>query len=173
MKKNLANYITFFRFLSVFPLVYFLEKEGNITASIIYLVAALSDLVDGYVARKQKSITNLGTLMDPIADKLIYITSLIVFIQKGYISFLPVLLISFREIGITGLRSVCYVNGKTFPAVKAGKIKAFIQQVSFFIILFFKNHLVSTLTIYAIVLITFQSSYIYLINMFNFLKKED
>ncbi len=173
MKSNLANYVTIFRFLMIFPLAYCLKRNYDFLAAIIYLIAGLSDILDGYIARKQKKITNFGILMDPIADKLIYITSLIVFLERGYISFLPLLLISFREVAITGLRSVCYVNGQVFPAVKAGKIKAFIQQISFFIILFFKDHIITTLTIYIIVFLTFQSSYGYLVNMFNFLKKED
>ncbi len=144
-RLNLANGITILRILAC-PVVFVLalsDRPGSLfVAFLLFLAAALSDLWDGYLARKHGWITNMGKLLDPLADKLLLVATFVPFFlvsrsgdPLGLIPWwggLPVwvmVVIFGREILVTILRSWAAQRGSVVPAGQSGKIKAFIQNI--------------------------------------------
>lgn len=144
-RLNLANGITVARILAC-PGVFFLalsDRPGSLfLAFLLFLAAALSDLWDGYLARKHGWITNMGKLLDPLADKLLLVSTFVPFFivsrsgdPLGLIPWwgmLPVwvmVVIFGREILVTVLRSWAAQRGSVVPSGQSGKIKAFIQNI--------------------------------------------
>ena len=137
------NYISISRIILIVPIIFFLEPDGgnsNYISLILFLFAALTDFLDGYVARKMNLESDLGALLDLLADKLLIVISLIYFLTSfnSFYYLLPILLIVAREISISSLRqyiSESTENIKTSPS-KIGKFKTFSQilAVSFIIL---------------------------------------
>lgn len=101
---------------------------GNETlALVIFLVAALTDMLDGYLARKWSQITTLGMLLDPIADKLLISASLIALVEVRAVPAWMVILIIGRDFAISGLRSIAMSEGYLIPASDLGKSKMVLQ----------------------------------------------
>ncbi|MGZ9842183.1 CDP-diacylglycerol--glycerol-3-phosphate 3-phosphatidyltransferase [Weissella confusa] len=149
---NLPNKLTVFRMIliPVFMLVLALPLDWgtlqvagavlpvtHLVAAIIFIVASLTDLADGKIARKYKLVTNFGKFADPLADKLLVMTALIFFVQLGWVPAWMVAIIVIRELAITGLRTLIVENnGKVLAAAMPGKIKTASQMVaiSFFLL---------------------------------------
>lgn len=149
---NLPNKLTVFRmiWIPVFMLVLALPLDWgtlqvagavlpvtHLVAAIIFIVASLTDLADGKIARKYKLVTNFGKFADPLADKLLVMTALIFFVQFGWVPAWMVAIIVIRELAITGLRTLIVENnGKVLAAAMPGKIKTASQMVaiSFFLL---------------------------------------
>lgn len=93
----------------------------------LFIVAALTDLADGYYARKYGIITGFGKFMDPLADKILVSSALVSFIALGYVSPLPVMLIIGREFAITGLRLLAAYRGVVISPSWWAKVKTFLQ----------------------------------------------
>jgi CDP-diacylglycerol---glycerol-3-phosphate 3-phosphatidyltransferase len=136
---NLPNLLTLLRIFFVPLLVAALVQEnaeydiagqlvsGPVVALWIFLIAAFTDLLDGYIARRWGQITTVGTLLDPIADKLLISAALISLVQTGYVpAWLTILLIG-REFVISGLRSIAAAAGYTIKANDLGKTKMVFQ----------------------------------------------
>ncbi len=96
-------------------------------ALLIFLAAALTDMLDGYLARKWGQITTVGTLLDPIADKLLISAALIALVQVGVVPAWIVILIIAREFAVSGLRSIAASVGYTIRASELGKTKMVMQ----------------------------------------------
>ena len=130
---NLPNLITGSRFLLSGCLMFLLLLEQTPRAALVsfwvFAIAAGSDWIDGYFARKYKSITVLGKLMDPLADKVLVTTALIMLIPSGKIPAWVALIIMCREIVITGLRGVASSSGIVVAASGLGKLKSIIQYI--------------------------------------------
>lgn len=149
---NLPNKLTVFRMIliPVFMLVLALPLDWgtlqvagaqlpvtHLVAAIIFIVASLTDLADGKIARKYKLVTNFGKFADPLADKLLVMTALIFFVQFGWVPAWMVAIVVIRELAITGLRTLIVENnGKVLAAAMPGKIKTASQMVaiSFFLL---------------------------------------
>jgi len=149
---NLPNQLTVFRMIliPVFMLVLALPLAwGDLTvagatlpvthliAAIIFIIASLTDLADGKIARKYKLVTNFGKFADPLADKLLVMTALIFFVQFQWVPAWMVAIIVIRELAITGLRTLIVENnGKVLAAAMPGKIKTASQMIaiSFFLL---------------------------------------
>ena len=99
-------------------------------ASALFTVLAITDFFDGYLARKNKEVTNFGKLMDPIADKVLVISALIILTEKGMAASLPVVIISVREIFISGWRAHLGAEGKIIAAGLSGKAKTVMQVLA-------------------------------------------
>ncbi len=131
---NLPNLITAARFVLAGCLAALLATEQTtLIASIswlVFVVAAASDWVDGYFARRYQSITVLGKLMDPLADKVLVATALIMLIPLGLIPAWLALLILCRELMVTGLRGVASAAGIVVAASGLGKIKSIVQYIA-------------------------------------------
>ena len=107
----------------------FLIPYANIIALIIFLIAALTDFVDGYIARKYNMITDFGKFMDPLADKLLVTAALLIFIEKDLIASWIVFIILAREFMVTGLRTIAASKGVIMAAGWSGKLKTVIQFI--------------------------------------------
>ncbi len=130
---NLPNKITIFRMcmIPVF-LVFFLIDTipfHNAIALVIFIVACLSDALDGHLARKHNLVTNFGKFMDPLADKLLVCTALLCFLDAGTIPLLVVVVIVAREFIISGFRLVAAEGGLVLAASYWGKSKTAAQMV--------------------------------------------
>lgn len=130
---NLPNLITGSRFLLSGCLMLLLMLEQTPRAALVsfwvFAIAAGSDWIDGYFARKYKSVTALGKLMDPLADKVLVTTALIMLIPSGKIPAWIAVIILCREVVITGLRGVASSAGIVVAASSLGKIKSIIQYL--------------------------------------------
>ncbi|MGV8144949.1 MAG: CDP-diacylglycerol--glycerol-3-phosphate 3-phosphatidyltransferase [Alkaliphilus sp.] len=135
---NLANKITIARILLI-PLfmVTLLSRipYGGEIAAFIFIIAALTDSLDGYIARKRKMVTNFGKFMDPLADKLLVSAALISLVEMGEISAWVVFIIIGRELTISILRAVAAAEGLVIAASWWGKFKTVTQVTAIIIIL--------------------------------------
>ena len=126
MRFNIPNQITLARIASVplFMYLLLLEKPvGTILAIVLFVLAAASDAVDGYLARSMKQTTVFGKFADPIADKLLIAGALISFVQLGELSAAVTMVIISREFLVTGLRIMAIAEGKVIAASPLGKLK--------------------------------------------------
>jgi CDP-diacylglycerol---glycerol-3-phosphate 3-phosphatidyltransferase len=129
---NLPNLLTFTRVLMIPVCLYFLEaggKRNGYFACLTFTIAAITDFFDGYLARKLNIVSVLGKLLDPLADKLIVMATLIYMVPMGRISAWAVVLLLGRELSITGLRSVAASEGVVISAGQDGKVKTALQMV--------------------------------------------
>src|SRR5437773_4099958 len=128
---NLPNSLTLFRiFLVPFMVVVLLTKFSDFLGLGIFLVAAITDYLDGYFARRLNKTTRLGTLLDPIADKLLMSAAFISLIELGLARAWMVVIIIGREFAVSGLRSIAAQQGVTIAASPLGKTKMFAQVVA-------------------------------------------
>ncbi len=129
---NLPNLLTMGR-MAMIPLVILLIDRGSPKdcwwAALVYSVAALTDLIDGWLARRMHVVSVLGKFLDPLADKLLVMAVLIYMIPMGRISTWAVALLLAREISVTGLRSIASSEGVVIAAGDDGKTKTALQMV--------------------------------------------
>lgn len=129
---NLPNLLTFAR-VAIIPVVLWLIDRGTpkdcILAAIVYSLAALTDLLDGYLARRMGIVSVLGKFLDPLADKLLVMASLVWMVPMGRIQEWAVVLILAREISVTGLRSIASSEGLVIAAARGGKSKTALQMI--------------------------------------------
>jgi len=128
---TLPNLLTAIRIAFV-PFVLWLLYQGTPQARaitlVLYTVATLTDFFDGYLARKYKSVSYTGKMLDPLADKFIVNLTLVLMVQMGDVPVFPVLIILAREFYIFGVRNIAVEKGLTIPAGQSGKIKTFVQM---------------------------------------------
>ncbi len=119
--------------LVVVLLTKFPEKE--IIGGSIFLLASITDLLDGYIARRRKQITRLGTLLDPVADKLLISAAFISLVELRLVPAWMVVIILGREIAVMGLRSIASSQGLSIPPSSLGKFKMISQVVVIMILI--------------------------------------
>ena len=129
---NLPNKLTTFRVILIPFFVFFLlapyfEGYGNYIALVIFIVASLTDFLDGKIARKYNLVTNFGMFMDPLADKLLVCSAMICLIQTGQLAAWSVVIIIAREFIISGFRLIASDNGVVIAASYWGKFKTTFQ----------------------------------------------
>ncbi len=137
---NLPNTLTLVRIvmIPIFMVAILLKLPGgkayfyyqDQVAAIIFVLAAATDGIDGYIARKWSQVTNLGKFLDPLADKLLVSAALIALIQLGTVSAWIVWVILAREFAVTGLRAIAASEGVVISASKLGKLKTLAQVVA-------------------------------------------
>ena len=131
---NLANKLTIMRiFLVPIFLVFIAVKGipyGKTIATTIFILAALTDKLDGYIARSRNQITRFGKFMDPLADKLLVTAALVSLVELQVLSTWTAMIIIAREFAVTGLRSVAAAEGVVIAASPWGKAKTVIQIVA-------------------------------------------
>jgi CDP-diacylglycerol--glycerol-3-phosphate 3-phosphatidyltransferase len=128
---NMPNVLTLLRIVlaPVFMLFFVVDNfYMKLVGLCLFVVAALTDLADGYYARKYGIITGFGKFMDPLADKILVSSALIAFIALKYVSAVPVILIVGREFAITGLRLMVAYKSVVIPASFLAKVKTFLQM---------------------------------------------
>lgn len=107
----------------------------NLVALLIYVVAAVTDALDGHIARSRNMITTFGKFADPIADKLLTTTMFLLFLSRGMIPFVPVFIMIARDTVVDGCRMLAASNGKVVAAQMMGKLKTVFQMVTVALIL--------------------------------------
>lgn len=135
---NLPNVLTLVRILLIPVFVMLLldpTPDRSLAAAIVFVIAAVTDLLDGYVARKTGQITKLGRLLDPIADKLLVLSALILLVQVDRVTALVAILIIAREVAVTGLRAIAASEGMIMSAEVTGKYKMALQVVAIVLLL--------------------------------------
>ncbi len=141
---NLPNTVTMLR-VSVVPVLLLLPfswaqgKQGSQVIAWLFIVAALTDIVDGWLARRGQMVTHIGKLLDPLADKLLVSTALVMLLAIGRIpvsaAWMVVVIIG-RELAVTGLRGIASAGGQVMGASWLGKAKTFTQNFAIGALLF-------------------------------------
>ena len=136
MKFNLANFLTIARII-VIPIIviciYLKSPFYGWIAFILFCIASITDYFDGYIARIRNEITNFGTFLDPIADKLLVAAVILILTSKGIIAdweTIPALIILLREIAVSGLREYLAKIKVSVPVSKISKIKTSFQLIA-------------------------------------------
>ena len=147
---NLPNKLTTFRVILIPFFVFFLlapyfEGYGNYIALVIFIVASLTDFLDGKIARKYNLVTNFGKFMDPLADKLLVCSALIALVDFDKVAAWIVIIIIAREFIISGFRLIASDNGIVIAASYWGKFKTTFQMIGV-VLLIFNIPALSTLT---------------------------
>lgn len=130
---NLANVITLIRVFFVVPIVALLCFEGPTTcllAAFLFVLASITDFVDGHIARKENMVTNFGKFLDPLADKLLICSTLVMCSSLGWVPAWVTIVIIARELAVTGLRAMAADEGVVIAADKYGKAKTVFQIIA-------------------------------------------
>lgn len=131
---NLPNKLTILRVIMIpffvfFMLAPYFEGYGNYIAVVLFILASLTDMLDGKIARKYNLVTNFGKFMDPLADKLLVCSAMICLIDKGLLASWIVIIIIAREFIISGFRLIASDNGIVIAASYWGKFKTVFQMM--------------------------------------------
>lgn len=152
---NLANKLTIFRILlvPVMIIVTFFHWQGEFLGiptvawilNCIFIIASITDKLDGYIARSRNQVTTFGKFLDPIADKVLVITALIILVEFGKLpAWIPTIIV-FREFIVSGYRLIAVENGgKVIAASIWGKLKTVTQMLAI-IVAFFDNNAFATI----------------------------
>jgi CDP-diacylglycerol--glycerol-3-phosphate 3-phosphatidyltransferase len=172
LKKNLPNLLTVSRILAIPVIVlsfYIQNRYANLITILTFMFACITDFVDGYLARAWKVQSRLGKLLDPIADKLIVVSTITMLIYKHKINdftVIPSIIIICREILVSGLREFLITANVSIPVSKAGKVKTFLQMVAV-IALILDNYIiikeVGAVFLWCAALMTIWSGYRYVV----------
>lgn len=139
---NLPNKLTLFRIflIPVLIIVMMLNIPSKyLVACIIFIVASITDAMDGYIARSRNLVTDFGKFMDPLADKLLVIATLTCMIEASLVSAWMVIIIVSRELTVSILRAIAAADGKVIAASGGGKLKTITQMLSIIVILLGAN----------------------------------
>jgi CDP-diacylglycerol--glycerol-3-phosphate 3-phosphatidyltransferase len=180
----LPNILTLGRLSAVIVIILGLRlgdggKTICVVVALFYLVAALSDLLDGYLARRYQNESNVGRFLDPMADKLLVASALIMLIPLGRVEAWVAFLIIAREIAVTSLRAVAVEKGLVIAASAQGKQKTLAQNIALFCLLYnyqllwADTHKVGTVILYVALISTYYSGFLYFYNFLKAAKKSD
>ncbi|MFH1691276.1 MAG: CDP-diacylglycerol--glycerol-3-phosphate 3-phosphatidyltransferase [Candidatus Omnitrophota bacterium] len=137
---NLSNKLTISRIGMAFLLMWFLfipSLMAKMAALVLFLLACLTDFLDGWIARKRGEISDFGKIMDPVADKILVLGIFLSFVELQLIPAWMVIVVIIREVVITGMRFFAIRRGVVLAAESAGKHKTVFQMVTIFFILVF------------------------------------
>lgn len=180
---TLPNFLTYLRMASIPVIVALLMQPSSDLslnmAFVVYVLASLTDLFDGILARRRNTVTSVGKLLDPLADKLLTAAVLIMLIPHGKVDAWLAWLIVGREIIITGLRVIAVGQGLIINASRMGKNKMFSQSMGFFFLLPAIPHIQQTLDMIGLVFLWisvffgYYSAYDYFINFYKEAKRRE
>ncbi len=155
---NLPNILTIFRVVLIpFYILFFYQQsfDASVIASAIFSIASLTDFLDGYLARMRSEVTQFGKFLDPIADKLLILSALILLVGIGRVPAWLAIIIIGREFTMTGFRAIASSEGIVIAAETTGKIKMFFQTVSVIILTIdFENPLYHQMAMFLLLLST-------------------
>lgn len=166
---NLPNVLTLLRIVAVPVIVVALLDEtpdGDVIAAIVFALAAFTDGLDGYIARRNKQVTTFGKLMDPLADKLLVIAALVSLVSLNRLAAWVAMVIIARELAVTGLRTIAAERGVVIAASGLGKVKTALQIAAIIaLIAFDPSPLWADLLLYAAVAVTLISGADYFLGL--------
>ena len=163
---NTANKLTMTRIvmIPIFLVVLYQDFAFNkYIALAIFVLASVTDFIDGYVARHYDQITDFGKFMDPLADKLLVVAAMMWFIEAGQMPAWCVLIVVAREFAVTGLRLIAVDNGRVIAAGWSGKVKTATTMVCICLMLLPIPEVVNTICVALIVATTVYSGIEYFI----------
>lgn len=135
--NTLANKITIFRIVLI-PFFLLLAYTGHRYAALaVFVLASLSDFLDGYIARRYNQISNFGKFMDPLADKVLVMAAMCYFVEIGRMPGWALAVVLLREFGVSGLRLIAVEQRRVIAAGKSGKIKTAATMICLCLMLFF------------------------------------
>ena len=136
---NLANKLTLIRIILVPIFLVFIAYQdlpyGSVIATLIFIIASVTDQLDGYIARSRNQVTNFGKFMDPLADKLLVTAALISLVELQLVPAWAAIVIIAREFAVSGLRTIAASEGLVIAASWWGKIKTVIQIIAIVLLL--------------------------------------
>ena len=175
MIKNLPNILTISRILIIpFVLVamFYNTQASNNLASILFLYACITDYLDGWLARLYSAHSPFGKFSDPIADKLLVVSVIVMLVYFRKAHLLPAIAIIFREILVSGLREFLAQIRVSVPVSNLSKIKTFIQMFGILILIYSNNeplfYKLGNFTLWCAALLTLFTGYIYLKESFKY-----
>ena len=127
---NLPNKLTLARIAAVPVFVILYMKGMFIPAFVVFILASLTDMLDGKIARKYNLITNFGKIMDPLADKILVYSAFCLMIEDHTMPSWMLIVILLREFAVSGMRTVAAANGIVVAAGMSGKIKTVLQMIA-------------------------------------------
>ena len=151
MKMNLANKLTIFRIILVpiMAIIPYLNLQGDFMGLplmyfwmlLIFIVASITDKLDGYIARSRNQVTTFGKFLDPLADKILVLTAMVLLVELGKIpAWIPVIVLA-REFLVSGYRLIAVEKGgKVIAASIWGKLKTVTQMIAIILIMFDRNN---------------------------------
>ncbi len=152
--NNTANKITMARIVMI-PIFLVLAYLGHMFAAFaVYVLACVSDFVDGYIARHYNQITNFGKFMDPLADKMLVLAAMCFFIENGQMPGWVVAVVLLREFAVSGLRLVAVEQQKVIAAAWSGKVKTAATMVCLCVMLLFSQSALLNFICSGVILVT-------------------
>lgn len=150
-----ANKITMFRIVLI-PVFLVLAYTGlKYWALAVYIIACLSDVADGYIARHYNQVSNFGKFVDPLADKMLVLSAMCFFIENGQMPGWAVAIVLFREFAVSGLRLIAVEQSRVIAAARSGKIKTGCTMVGLGTMLVFgQQYPVVNLVCYILIIVT-------------------
>lgn len=167
MLKTTANKITVLRIVLIPVFLLFAYNHLMIPALIVYLIACLSDMADGYIARHYNQITNFGKFMDPLADKMLVLAAMCFFIENGQMPGWVVAVVLFREFAVSGLRLIAVEQNRVIAAAWSGKVKTAVTMVCLALMMVFSTPVLNRICTILILVTTVYSGVEY------FMKNKD
>jgi len=175
---NIPNTISWIRIISTAVIVLFMYLDWNFTAFILFLIAAISDYFDGYIARKTGAVTQLGKVLDQMSDKILITSVLICFVESGFVPGWLVVILVFRDTLVSIVRILASESGAIITANMFGKVKTVSQMVLtiglYLELLGFMEgyiHLLNVIFIYIVAFATILSGIIYMYQNRSYLEK--
>lgn len=163
---NLANKLTLLRVIMIpafLGVLYWGGPNSEYIALAIFVIASLTDFLDGYIARSRGLVTDFGKFMDPLADKVLVTTAMLWFVQTGVMPAWAVAVVIFREFAISGIRLIAAERGRVIAAAWSGKIKTACTMVFLTLMFLPLPEWVDTLGVWVIVVTTVYSGLEYLV----------
>lgn len=149
-----ASKITLVRIVMIPVFMVLLLMGHNIAALVVFIVASCTDFVDGYIARHYNQVSNFGKFLDPLADKLLVVSCMLIFVQWCRMPAWAVMIVLTREFAVTGLRLVAAGGGRVMAAGWSGKVKTASTMVGLCVMLLFTNSLVLDWVVTVIIVVT-------------------
>ena len=157
MFKTTANKITMLRIVLIPVFLVLAYTDKMMAALAVYVIACLTDFVDGYIARHYNQISNFGKFMDPLADKMLVLAAMCFFVENGQMAGWAVAVVLFREFAVSGMRLLAVEQGQVIAAAWSGKVKTFATMICLIVMLLVNNNIINLISTIVIVATTVYS----------------
>ena len=169
-----ANKLTLCRvvMIPIFLVLLYVDFTGHLWAALaVFILASVTDFIDGYVARHYHQITDFGKFMDPLADKLLVMSAMAWFVEVAWMPAWAFFVVIARELAVTGLRLVAVEQGRVIAAAKSGKVKTACTMVGLILMLIFPNATLRLVCVAVILVTTIYSGIEYFVKNKDVLAK--
>lgn len=169
-----ANKLTLCRvvMIPIFLVLLYVDFTGHLWAALaVFILASVTDFIDGYVARHYHQITDFGKFMDPLADKLLVMSAMVWFVEVAWMPAWAFFVVIARELAVTGLRMVAVEQGRVIAAAKSGKVKTACTMVGIILMLIFPNATLRLVCVAVILVTTIYSGIEYFVKNKDVLAK--